>query len=402
MSATPGAIVRRGGISRTVFVISLVIVAVVSGATGYFLPGFLTPGKTTITINADGATFPYPFLSAVASNYTASHPNTHVNYQPVGSTQGVKDFTSKIVDFAASDRPLTDTQRVAAANALHIPEVVGAVAVAYRVKNNSANAPLPTGLILNSTVITKIFNGQILYWNDSAIKQLNPTWAQWLPPSTDLTYGPIKLVTRGDGSGTAFIFSSYLNASGICPCSFGPPSTLPTWPSNTPGGLIQAQGNQGVAAVVQRTYGTVGFVELNYALSASPVITYSYVINPVSNTPIVPSLTTVQTAVANPPATLVYPSGNQSWSKVSLINSPNGQAYPIVGITYVLVYQELNVVPGMTQAKAAALIDFLWFLVHDGQQQAAPLSYVQLPAAVVTIDENSIHSITFNGAVVRP
>lgn len=401
MSATPGAIVRRGGISKAVFVVSLVIVAAASGASGYFLPGLLAPSKTTITLNGDGATFPYPFLSAVSSNYTGSHSSTHINYQPVGSTQGVKDFTAKIVDFAASDRPMTDSQRSSAQNALHIPEVVGAVAVAYRVKNSSANAPLPTGLVLNNTVAAKIFNGDIQYWNDSAIRELNPNLAKWLPGQSDPTYGPIKLVTRGDGSGTAFIFSFYLNQSGICPCTFGVPSTLPSWPSTTVGGLIQAQGNQGVAAVVQRTYGTIGFVELNYVLSASPAINYAYVLNKNSGNPIVPTLTSVSAAVASPPATTVIPNGNQSWTGVSLTNSPDGTAYPIVGYTYVLVYQELSVIPGMTQVKAAALVDFLWFLVHDGQQQAAPLSYAQLPPAVVKIDEASIRAITFNGVTLH-
>lgn len=395
MSATPGAIVRRGGISRTIFVISLVVVAVASGLTGYFLPGLLTPGKTTITLNGDGATFPFPFLSAVGANYSASHPNDHINYQAVGSTQGVSDFTKKIVDFAASDRPMTDTQRTNAPNALHIPEVVGAVAIGYRVKNNSANAPLPKGLILSNDVAAQIFDGSITYWNDSRIQAINPTFARWLPG--DAVNGPIKLVVRGDGSGTAFIFSSYLNQSAQWPHSSIPPSTLPNWPATV---YVYAQGNTGVASVLQRTYGTIGFVELNYAISASPPIPYSFVVNLVSGNPIEPTLASVGTAVANPPVGLVYPNGNASWSSVSLINSPNGQAYPITGLTYVLVYQELNVVPGMTQAKAAVLVDFLWFLVHAGQNQAAPLYYSSLPSTVVTIDEHSINSITFNGTVV--
>jgi phosphate transport system substrate-binding protein len=399
MSVTPGAIVRRGGISRTVFVISLIVVAAASGLTGYFLPGLLKPGTTTITINGDGATFPFPFLSAVAANYTSSHSNIHINYQAVGSTQGVTDFTSKIVDFAASDRPMTDTQRGNAPNALHIPEVVGAVAIAYRVKNNSANAPLPKGLVISNDVAAQIFDGSITYWNDSRIKAINPTFAPWLPG--DNLYGLIKLVVRGDGSGTAFIFSSYLNQSSQWPHSSIPPATLPNWPSNTPGGLIQAQGNAGVASVVQRTYGTIGFVELNYAISATPPITYAFVVNIASSNPIEPTLASVADAVANPPVGLVYPNGNASWSKVSLINSPDPQAYPITGLTYVLVYQELSVLPGMTQAKATALVDFLWFLIHTGQNQAAPLSYSTLPSAVVTIDENSINAITFNGVRVH-
>jgi phosphate transport system substrate-binding protein len=399
MSATPGAIVRRGGISRTIFVVSLVVVAAASGLTGYFLPGLLKPGATTITVNGDGATFPYPFLSAVGANYSSIHPNIHINYLSVGSTQGVTDFTSKIVDFAASDRPMTDTQRGNAPNALHIPEVVGAVAIGYRVKNASSSAPLPKGLNMTNDVAAQIFDGTITYWNDSRIQAINPGFAKWLPG--DNVNGLIKLVVRGDGSGTAYIFSSYLNQSSQWPHSTIPPSTLPNWPSTTPTGLIQAQGNTGVASVLQRTYGTIGFVELNYAIAAVPAITYSYVVNLVSGNPIAPTLASVAAAVANPPVGLVYPNGNASWSKVSLINSPNGQAYPITGLTYVLVYQELSVVPDMTQAKAAALVDFLWFLVHNGQTQAGPLYYSQLPSAVVTIDENSINAITFNGVKVR-
>ena len=91
------------------------------------------------------------------------------------------------------------------------------------------------------------------------------------------------------------------------------------------------------------------------------------------------------------------PTGNQSWTEVNLLNAPEPQAYPIVSFTYLLVYKELNVVPGMTQAKATAIVQFLWWVIHDGQKLAPNLEYVALPSSVVQIDENTIQSITFNG-----
>jgi phosphate transport system substrate-binding protein len=150
-----------------------------------------------------------------------------------------------------------------------------------------------------------------------------------------------------------------------------------------------------VAEDVNNTLYTIGYVELAYALQNG--MTVAAVQNPTGNW-ILPSLSTIQSAVQKA-ASGGLPAGNQSWTNVSLLNANDSQAYPIVSFTYLLVYQELNVIPGMTQSKATALVQFLWWVVqpNGGQQYSSSLEYVPLPTNVVQIDEASIQSITFNG-----
>jgi ABC-type phosphate transport system substrate-binding protein len=124
-------------------------------------------------------------------------------------------------------------------------------------------------------------------------------------------------------------------------------------------------------------------------------MTVAAIENP-SNNWILPSLTTIQLAVQSAASTGL-PAGNQSWTAVNLLNAPDPQAYPIVSFTYLLVYQDLSTISGMTQAKATALVQFLWWVITDGQNNATALAYVPLPANVVQIDKTSIQSITFNG-----
>jgi phosphate transport system substrate-binding protein len=374
---------RRPGISRSIFIIALVIVAAVSGVTGYLVNGYLHPaasGPPNETLNAAGATFPFPFLSAVATNYSRIHPNIQINYQAIGSGGGIKALTAKTVDFAASDAPLSAAQIAALpAAALHIPETIGAVVVAYNLPGFS------TGLKLNSTTIAKIFQGNITTWNDANLQQLNPTLT--LPAKA------ITVVHRSDGSGTTFVFSGYLLSSGVW--NFGQATSI-AWPVG-----LGASGNQGVAGVILGTQYTIGYVELAYALT-NPSMTYGFVRNHDGSTFVKPTLTNVTYSVQNataPPVTL--PEGNQSWATVSLLNAKGLDSYPIVSLTYLLVYRELSIVPGMTLDKAKAVVDFLWFTVHSqGQAQAAPLAYVPLPAGIVAIDERAIESITFSGQLL--
>ena len=124
-------------------------------------------------------------------------------------------------------------------------------------------------------------------------------------------------------------------------------------------------------------------------------MTVASIQNPSGNF-IAPSLASTSTAV-QAGASQGLPTGDQSWSSVSLLNTNDPQAYPIVSFTYLLEYKELNVISGMTQAKATAIVQYMWYVVHDGQSLAPSLSYAPLPANVVSIDETTIRSITFNG-----
>jgi len=297
-----------------------------------------------------------------------------INYDGVGSGAGVTDFESKTVDFAASDAPLNAAEMAQAPNALHIPETIGAVTIAYNLPG------VPAGLHLTGKVIADIFQGIVTTWNDPEIQNLNP--------NTALPAEPIMVVHRSDGSGTTFIFTGYLSASSSdWSSSVGQGKTV-AWPVG-----IGAQGNTGVASVVQGTPYMIGYVELAYALQND--MTVAAVQNPSGNW-ILPSLSSISDAVESV-ASNGLPAGDQSWAGVSLLNAPEPQAYPIVSFTYLLLYKELNVVPGMTQSQATAVVQFLWWVIHDGQKLSPTLEYVALPSNVVQIDETTIQSITFNG-----
>ena len=391
MSSEPSIMPKRPGISRIILVISIVVAAVLGGVTGYLTYGYINPNPASQTLTGAGATFPYPFLSAVSSNYTRTHCNIAINYQAIGSGGGIKALTAKTVDFAASDAPLSAAQTAnLTAAALHIPETIGAVAVGYNVLENDGKTKLSTGLNLNATTIAEIFlssTANPVYWDNANITGLNPSLKSVLP------HQPIIPVHRSDSSGTTFVFTGYLNTAASSLWTLGQKTSV-QWP-----GGLGASGNQGVAGVILGTTYTMGYVELAYVLT-NP-ITYGYVQNADRSTFVKPSLTNVTFAVSNATSTTSLPQGNGTWSSVNLLNAKGLDSYPIVSFTYLLEYKELNIIPGMTLAKAKAIADFFWFIVHDGQSQGPSLGYVPLPATVVTIDETSIRSMTFNGQTLH-
>jgi phosphate ABC transporter phosphate-binding protein len=281
---------------------------------------------------------------------------------------------SKTVDFAASDAPLTASEAEGAPNTLHIPETIGAVTVAYNIQGVSS------GLKLTGQVIADIFQGKITMWNDPAIQNLNPTVT--LPATT------INTVHRSDGSGTTFIFTGYLSAvSTSWKDAIGQGKSV-AWPVGS-----GSNGNTGVASIVNGTQNSIGYVELAYALQNG--MTVAAVQNPSGNY-IMPTLAST-TAAAQAVAASGLPNGDASWTNVNLLNAQDAEAYPIVSFTYLLAYKELNVISGMTQDRATALVQFLWYVVHDGQDLAPALEYAALPSNVMQIDEATIASITFNG-----
>lgn len=362
--------------------IGIAIIVVVIVMASVMISGFFNPfstsqisAQTSVVLNAAGATFPQPLLNAMITNYTTHvKSNVQVNYDGVGSGQGIADLESKTMDFAASDAPLGTTDMAKAPNALHIPETIGAVTLAYNLPN------IPTGLHLNGKVIADLFQGIVTTWNDPEIQNLNT--------NVKLPTQPIQIIHRSDGSGTTFIFTGFLSASSsLWMSSIGQGKTV-AWPLG-----IGANGNPGVASVVEGTPYTIGYVELAYALQQN--MTVAAVQNPAGNW-IMPTLSSIQDAAQSISSGSI-PAGDQSWTKVNIINTPDSQAYPIVSFTYLLTYKELNVVPGMTQAKATALVQFLWWVVHDGQELAPNLKYAMLPTNIVQIDELTIRSITFNG-----
>lgn len=378
MASVPEQIVRRGGISRTIFVVSLVVVAVAAGLGGYFTNSLLNPGVPTIQLSGAGSSLVFPLLSQWTSNYHGLHSNVQINYQSVGSGTGVTDFTNKVVDFAGTDAAPIPYGLVGSTLpnvSLTIPETIGAVTLAYNVLGIS------TGLHLNENVTAQIFNGTITTWNDPAIKALNN--------GLNLPSNSITTVHRGDSSGTTFIFEGYLLRSAFW---FAPQSK--SWPSKAGGTSLAGQQNTGVANLVSSTQYSIGYVEVAYALQNN--MNVAYVQNKARNAFVQPTLANITAAVSSANVNNL-PTGLQDWSAVSLILEPGTNSYPIVSFTYIVVYKELNVRPLMTLDKAKSLVDFLWYIVHDGQSAGASLNYATLPGSIVTIDENSIKSITYNG-----
>lgn len=357
-----------------------IVAVVVIVASVFAYTYFSMPRSTTITLNGAGATFPEPFLNATITAYTSQvGTDVQINYRGVGSGEGVQLLTDKEVDFAGSDAALADWQRAGAPGLLHIPESIGAVALVYNLPN------IPSGLQLSGEVIADIFLGTITNWTDPAITEINLLIPTDLPPIA------ITTVHRCDSSGTTDVFTRYLSNVSLkwnSTVGFG---TSVNWLGSN---AITASGNANVASIVNQTKYTIGYVELAYALQNN--MTMASIENPAGyGNYVAPSLYSTTKAVQSVASTL--PAGNQSWYNVSLFNAPNPEAYPIVSFTYLLVYKELNVIPGMDQKKATDLVQYLWYVIHDGQTLANPLSYASLPMNVVTIDETTIWSMTFNG-----
>lgn len=369
---------RKSHRGRSVGIEAVVVVGVILAAgftTGWF---GLAGSSQTITLNGAGSTFALPVISAWSTQYR-SLAGVQVNYQGTGSGAGINAIIAKNLDFGATDAPLNSTQHSQNPGLLTIPESLGAVTVAY-------NAPgVPSHINMTGTIIAGIYLRIITNWNDSRISTINPGVA-----FPDL---PIIPAHRSDASGTTYCFTNYLSAVNSTWASQIGTAKSVSWPS----GEIGAQGNPGVAAVVQGTKGAIGYVELAYSLQNN--LAYVKVQNAAGSyiLPTLNSTAAAAAAVANLPGAL--PAGDGDWSHVSIVNASGADSYPIATFTYLLVFKELNVYPGgvMTQARAQALVSFLWWAIHDGQSTAGALQYVPLPSSVASGDVATIQSITFNG-----
>ena len=362
---------------KTIYKIAIPIAIIAIVATSAFAYQYLT-AKQTITLNGAGATFPFPLIDKWAAEYHKIKPNVQVNYQAIGSGGGIQQHTEKTVHFAASDAPLTEAQAAKAPNTLHIPITIGGVVVIYNLPG------IAKGLKFTGEILADIYLGKITKWNDARLTAINP--------GISLPDQPITVVHRSDGSGTTFIWTSYLsNVSPEWKETVGRGTSV-NWPTGLGG-----KGNDGVTALVQQTPYSIGYVEFTYAKKNN--LAYGYVQNAAGEF-IEPSIESFAKAAEYAAVTL--PRGDASWSKVSIVDSlaNNTQAhgaYPITSFSYILVYKELNVLPNMNEATAKALVDFLWWTVHDGQNYAADLYYVPLPSSVVAHNEETIRLITFNG-----
>ncbi|MCI4319156.1 MAG: phosphate ABC transporter substrate-binding protein PstS [Thermoplasmata archaeon] len=361
---------RKGPI---IAVVVIVIIVIVLG--GAYAAGWLTPKTSKQSLTGAGSTFVFPLMSQWESSYTTAN----VNYQSVGSGAGIQQITAKTVDFGATDAPLSGTQKAAAPGILQFPESAGAVAIIYNIPGVTATVQF-TG-----PVLAAIYLGKITHWNDPAIQSIQAS-------GVTLPSQPIAVVHRSDGSGTSFVFTSYLSAENTSWASQVGHGTSVNWPVGT-----GAKGSSAVTSTVQTTMGGIGYVDLEYALVNH--VTYGTVENP-SSAFITPTIASAASAIADTKST--FPNGAGDWSNVTILNSPGAGDYPITTLTYLVFYQDPGVAFGSSYShdKAAALFAFLAWTLTTGQTYSQALYYVPLPLNIVAIDTATLATMTFNGGAI--
>lgn len=331
--------------------------------------------QNQVSIDGAGATFPYPLIDTWRVEYQDFRPNVNLNYQSIGSGGGIRQFTEMTVGFGATDAPLTQTQRDALpATAVHIPETIGSVVPTYNIPG------IGGGLKLTGPIIADIFLGIIDRWDDPAIAEINP--------GVNIPDRDIIVVHRSDGSGTTFVWTSYLSTVSSGWQEKIGRGTAVQWPIG-----IGAPGNEGVASTVKNTPYSVGYNELAYALTTG--MDYASILNRAGNF-VAPSLESTAAAVDALAGTL--PAGEASWENVSLLDAPGENSYPIASFSYILLYKDMSTNPGISQEEAEEIVRFVSWAVTDGQEHAAPLEYVPLPEAVREHNLEILRSLTYGNA----
>ena len=300
------------------------------------------------TLNGAGATFPYPMYSKWFSQYHKDHPDVEINYQSIGSGGGIRQVLAGTVDFGASDGPMTDEQLAQAkTKILHVPTVLGADVPAY-------NLNVSGDVKFTPEALAGIFLGKITTWNDPALAKANP--------GLKLPSDPIIVIHRSDGSGTTYIWTDYLSKVSPDWKNQVGTGTSVKWPVGLGG-----KGNEGVAGMLRQMPGAIGYVELVYAVQNK--IPYGEVKNSAGNfvKASVESVTAAAASMKDMPADF----------RVSIVNAPGKNAYPISSFTWLLIPAQSR-----DATKGRILADFLNWMVSDGQRMTAELTYAPLPEDV--------------------
>ncbi len=346
---------------------ALYLVPVLVGA--MVLTSWTTLNKAKVVVDGvkeilgAGATFPFPYYSKLFDEYNKK-TGVKVNYQSIGSGGGIKQLQAKTVDFGASDAPMSDDEMKASPGPIvHIPTCLGADVITY-------NLPGVATLKFSGDVVADIFLGKITKWNDKRLMDLNA--------GVKLPDMAISVIHRSDGSGTTYIFSDYLSkVSPVWKTKPGKGKSL-DWPTG-----LGAKGNEGVSGMIKQTPGSIGYVELIYAIENKMPVGK---LKNKSGNFIDASIQSVTAAgnVQLPPDT-----------RVSITDTDVKDGYPISSFTYLLVYKTQNY-DTRTEAQAKGTMDLIWWVLHDGQKLASPLNYAPLPAAAVKAAEANAKSIMFN------
>ncbi|HEY8665144.1 MAG TPA: phosphate ABC transporter substrate-binding protein PstS [Tepidisphaeraceae bacterium] len=324
-------------------------------------------------LQGGGATFPNPLYQRWIKEYQKSHPDVQIDYQSIGSGGGIKGITDKTFDFAGSDAPMGKKEIAAAKEPLvHIPTAAGAVVLAYNIPNFKGD------LKLDGETIADIYRGKITKWNDDKLKALNP--------DANLPADPITPVYRTDGSGTTFIYTNYVcTQSEDFKGEIGAGKEV-KWPVGQGG-----KGNEGVTAVVQQTPGSIGYIELNYALANK--IPFALLKNKDGE-----FVKASPQTVANAGEGAV-----DALSKsltASIWNQPGKEAYPIAAYTYIIVYRDLSYLKDENKAKT--LVDFITWATHDGEKLALEMDYAPLSEGVQKQVDAVIGTLEWNGKAMKP
>lgn len=341
------------------------LLAVSVGCSGGGTPpkdGGATPSSGTTRLNAGGSSFIYPMMSKWAATYEKTK-GTQVNYQSVGSGGGIQQMTAKTFDFGCTDGPMNDEQlkkcQDSGAEAIHIPLVMGAIVPIYNL--DDVTEPLK----FTGTMLADIYLGKIKKWNDPAIQQDNA--------GVKLPDKEIVVVRRSDGSGSTYIWVDFLSKiSSEWKKTVGIGTSV-NWPVG-----VGQKGSEGVAGQVRRSPGSIGYVELTYALQNK--LKYGSVKNKEGEF-VVPSLDSVTAAAAGALADI------PEHLRYSITDAPGKGAYPISGTVWAVVYDKLPA------DKGQAVIDFLRWTTHEGQEMAKDLDYARLPPGLVERLEKKLDKI---------
>ena len=300
-------------------------------------------------VSGAGSTFVAPIMAKWVSEYQKQHPDIKINYLPTGSGAGIAQAMRGMIDFGATDAPLSDDQLSKSTTKLiHIPVIVGADVPAYSLKSVSPE------MKFTSPILAQIFLGKIRKWNDATIAAVNP--------GVSLPDEAITVVHRSDGSGTTYVWTDYLS------------KVSPEWKQKVGRGTnvkwpvgIEGKGNEGVSSAIRQTEGSIGYLELAYAVRDK--VAYGSVQN-ASGEFVKASVNSTSAAAAS---AKMLPDD----LRASISDSTLQGTYPIASFSWVLVPVSLHGTP-----KGKALADFLTWVVTDGQRFAADLLYAPLPVAV--------------------
>lgn len=318
-------------------------------------------------IDGAGATLPFPLYSKWATEFSQVSGGVRINYQPLGSGAGIRQMSDGVVDFGATDEPMTDEQlKRAPSDLVHVPMTIGAVVLAY-------NVPGVTELRFTPEVISDVFRGTISRWDDPRLRDANG-------PAT-MPSQAIAVVHRADGSGTSATFTTYLSR------------TSEAWRANVGAGVaprfplgVGARGNDGVAAYIKATPFAVGYVELAHARQAGLPIA---LVKNHAGKYVAPTLASLDRA-ARSSLTRVPDD-----LRVSLVDSEDPDAYPITALSFLIVPKNSR-----ERGKGEALARFVWWALHDGQRYAAALDYAPLPPELVTRGERAVRDLRADGKLV--